>query len=201
MSRRYEKEFLISELKRFYSINKRIPKARELTNKNGFPNWISYRTHFGSLKNALTLAELPLGTFRIRPKRYSDLSLILLIGEFLTRFARYPSYSDLNKRGDFIEYPHVRTYESRFGGLKNAIGIYKHILSLPKYDEEQAKEIIKASKKHSKLTKFKVSCNPTEDNISLSLNDINHILISLEGIYCDTCNNVKSKLMKVKERK
>ena len=198
MGYKYTKEYLINELKRFYDTHGRIPKSRELSNKNGYPNWISYRSYFGSLRNALKEAGLSLDTFRIRPKRYSNVTLIKLLLKFKKEFGRYPLFSDLNKRGNVIEYPHVRTYEFRFGSLNNAIIIAKEV----EYDDEHrtasiktlAKEVIETNE-FFKLGKF----NLNKETVKLTLNEINHIIVALKGIHCDTCKNARTKLMNKKK--
>ena len=73
----YDKQFLLDELNRYYEEHGRIPKARELNNRSGYPNWISYRKYFGSLYKALIAAGLPVTTFRFRPKFYTNKELIL----------------------------------------------------------------------------------------------------------------------------
>ena len=51
-------EELISELHRFHRENNRVPKASEMTRKNGYPSLQAYITHFKTFNNALIRARL-----------------------------------------------------------------------------------------------------------------------------------------------
>ena len=58
MGKTYTDEELISELQRFYKEKGKVPIAHDMTNKNGYPSYYSYMTHFETWNNALIVAEL-----------------------------------------------------------------------------------------------------------------------------------------------
>lgn len=60
----YDKEFLISELHRFYDENDRVPMSSDMLAKNGYPAAGAYQSHFGTWNNALEAAG-----FEINKKR------------------------------------------------------------------------------------------------------------------------------------
>lgn len=53
----HNKEFLISELQRFYRENNKVPIQKDMQAKFGYPSFWSYHSHFGSFNNALEIAE------------------------------------------------------------------------------------------------------------------------------------------------
>ena len=55
---KYNKEFLISELKRFYKENGRVPTQKDMSPKNGYPNGTLYRQYFDSYNKALEITKL-----------------------------------------------------------------------------------------------------------------------------------------------
>ena len=195
--RQYDKDFLLAELKRFFVDHGRIPRTRELNNTSGYPNWISYRTHFGTLCKALVAAGLPIDTFRIRPKEYSSAGLIQLLLNYKNEFGTFPGFSDLNKRGKVREYPHVRTYESRFGSLPKAVEIAVMIEEDGDHKSVTIESLANAAAEASKMERFKISDDliGSTDDFRLSLNEVNHIIKSLEGVYCRTCEKIKIKLI------
>ena len=198
MGKHYDREYLLYELKRFYKENDRIPKSRELNNSNGYPNWISYRTYFGSLRNALVEAGLPIDTFRIRPKKYSNMDLLNLLVKYKSEFGKYPTFSDLNKRGKVREYPHIRTYEYRFGTLPNAIELAESMLNAGEHSDITFETIDALVESNRKMRISLSKDKPTiYDKLSLTLNEINHLIKALENIYCGTCQRVKNKLIKI----
>jgi len=197
MGKYYSTKFLLLELQRFYNEHARIPKSRELNNSNGYPNWISYRARFGSLKTALSQAGLPLDGFRIRPKRYESVELINLLLKYRDKYGRLPEYSDLNKRGNAVEYPHVRTYESRFGSYQNALRLAMSVESDAVHGDVTLETVVASVEKMHKESTFKIVSNANVDisSLTLSLNEINHLLKGLENIYCETCKNIRYKLL------
>ena len=52
----YTKEFLISELQRFYNENGKVPGALDMNTKAGYPYASAYQYHFNSWNNALIAA-------------------------------------------------------------------------------------------------------------------------------------------------
>lgn len=52
------KEFLISELQRFYRKNGRSPRQVDMQRKFGYPNYKNYQNWFGSFNNGLEIANL-----------------------------------------------------------------------------------------------------------------------------------------------
>ena len=63
MSKKYTKEFLISELHRFVKENGRIPTKLNMQKKFRYPSMSAYYTHFGSWNNALKEAGLELNQY------------------------------------------------------------------------------------------------------------------------------------------
>lgn len=53
----YTKEFLISELQRFYNENGKVPGALDMNTKAGYPYASAYQYHFNSWNNALIEAD------------------------------------------------------------------------------------------------------------------------------------------------
>ena len=57
---KYTKEFLISELQRFYDENGRVPTSNDMKVKFGYPSTWSYINCFGTYNNGVEAANLPL---------------------------------------------------------------------------------------------------------------------------------------------
>lgn len=58
MSEKYDDEFLISELQRFYIENTKVPTMKDFQLNKDFPSECTYKLHFGTWNNALRLAGL-----------------------------------------------------------------------------------------------------------------------------------------------
>lgn len=56
MSKKYTEQELIDELHRFVRENDKIPKAIEMSNKNGYISYQTYANHFGSFNNGVEKA-------------------------------------------------------------------------------------------------------------------------------------------------
>jgi len=58
MTKKYNDEFLISELQRFVKENGRVPTTRDMTSKSGYPSHSAYVNHFKVFNAALEIARL-----------------------------------------------------------------------------------------------------------------------------------------------
>lgn len=194
MKAKYDNKDLLNKLVEFYNAFGRIPKSRELTNENGMPNVATYRNRFGSLREAFVAANLPITGFRIRPKFYSDIELLYLLNRFEQANKRLPNYSDLNKTEGASSYPHVRTYEKRFGSFSNALllaQVLKEIEQGKELDDfaTRVKEFVAANKS------VDISLSSYSDEIKLTFLEIEHLILTLDSVYeCDICSSVLKKL-------
>lgn len=68
MRKKYTKEFLISELKRFYNENGRSPTSKDMKVGDRFPFIYNYINCFKTWNNALKAANLPLNQYQYHPK-------------------------------------------------------------------------------------------------------------------------------------
>lgn len=62
----YSKEFLISELQRFYKENGKSPRRVDMQPKLGYPSYQAYKNHFGSHNNALEIAKLKTNQIKLK---------------------------------------------------------------------------------------------------------------------------------------
>jgi len=110
---------LLQELHHFYKEYGRIPKTREL--KGNWPNASTYRNRFGSLREAVIKAGLPFDDVVVRPYKYKDEELLQFINEAADILGRVPVYTDFWKKKPFHKFPHVKTFENRFGTFPKAV--------------------------------------------------------------------------------
>ncbi len=110
----YNKEILISELKRYYA-EYGVPTARGLKRTFGYPGYDSYLKYFGSLENALKEA----GIFeKLNTDKYTDEQLIDKLKEYVIKYGKVPTQIDIDKNPG---YPSVGTYQRHFGSWNNAL--------------------------------------------------------------------------------
>ena len=64
--RRYDDEFLLNELKRFYNIYGRSPTYNDFVTNKNFPCTNAYQKHFGTWNNALQLAGLNINHMQVK---------------------------------------------------------------------------------------------------------------------------------------
>ena len=182
----YTDKQLLDGLRRFYTLNQRLPKAKELTQANGYPAWSTYRQRFKSLKVAFMIAGLPIAKIRTRPKRYNRVDLLNRLLQYRLLHGNMPLYSDLNKRGEFVDYPHVRTYEAHFGSYNIAVAIceilYKNKQELTEENIEQCREVLAIHAGHS-IKMIKVG----------SL-EVKHLKEALSDVHCMVCENLIKRL-------
>ena len=182
-------DFLLSELLRFYAEFSKIPTSRDLVSSNGYPSWSTYRNHFGSLGKALEKAELPVNTYRVRPKSYENKELVNYLLEYKEEFGSFPTYSDLNKKGIFVYYPHVRTYEKRFGSYDKAIQVAVE-MSLTG-DTTNINRVVK----NNVRVEVPVRAQANQE-LTFTIEEIDHIIESLHQVYCVVCQGIRNKLIK-----
>jgi len=189
---KYNKEVLKHMLQEFYKLHKRIPKSKEFFSGYGLASIATYKSNFGSIREALEYAGLPTGSFRNRPKSYNDMELLYLFIRLQTILGRDVTYSDLN--GVSEDFPHIRTYEKRFGSFANVkmlSDILSNIDDLDKLDEfaEYVRTFVEGTKK------TKVKAVTYTDDTSLTYEEIDHIILALEEVYdCFICKSALNKL-------
>ena len=117
--KQWKDDELLLELHKFYKECGRVPRTREL--KGEYPNASTYRKRFGSVRNALLEAGLPVDNVVRRPYAYTDVELLDFIYEAAEKLGRIPVYTDFQKKKPFENFPHVKTFNNRFGSFQNAI--------------------------------------------------------------------------------
>ena len=134
-SKGYDPNFLLEELKRFYTNNKRVPISKDLDYKDcGYPSRKTYVKHFGNLNNALKLAG-----FNIKEKpNYRDKKyLIDEILRYLELYGKQPSPNDIDSNPDF---PCKYYYTEVFGSWSNALREANLTPRTTYYSDEELKE-------------------------------------------------------------
>ena len=108
-----DKEFLISELRRFVLENGRNPTIFDMTSKNGYPYSFAYIKQFGSWSNALITSKIKMNKNLI-DKEF----LISELQRFKLENGRNPRSSDMQIKNS---YPNYNIYQKYFGSWFNAI--------------------------------------------------------------------------------
>jgi hypothetical protein len=106
-------EYLISEIKRFYKENERIPVQSDFKGNLEYPDVNKYQRRFG-WNNALKLA----GFNPNKVDCYSKEELIELLHKFYEKNGNIPRMEDFS--GNY-EYPSCEPYINRFGSWNNAL--------------------------------------------------------------------------------
>lgn len=142
--RKYNDDFLISELKRFVEENGKIPSYNDMCSKNGYPSSIVYAKHFGSWNNALKLVGFE--TY----KQYTNKELLDELYRFVEENDRVPTTSDFNSNKNF---PSSSVYQKRFGSWNDALIEAKiEINKICKYDNEfLISELNRYTKENNKI--------------------------------------------------
>lgn len=110
----YKGDFLINELKRFYSEFKRIPTQKDFEGRDGYPSRKTFTNHFGKFNNALRLAGFDV----IERPEYTKEFLINEIHRFIKEFGKQPSCDEMDKTEG---YPSREAFRKLFGKWNNAI--------------------------------------------------------------------------------
>jgi len=66
MSKKYDDEFLLNELKRFYNETGKVPIKYDFDHNTMFPSSITYSNHFGSWNNGLQLAGFDVNHIKLK---------------------------------------------------------------------------------------------------------------------------------------
>lgn len=104
---------LLDFLRSYYEKNGKIPVLEDFSNNPEYPNYGTYRNHFGSWSNALKLA----GLYR-QNKKYTDEELLNYLKAF------YEENKIIPRMNDFVSntgYPGYSIYQTRFGSWNNAL--------------------------------------------------------------------------------
>ncbi len=88
---KYTKEFLISEMQRFYKANGTAPRCVDFQNKE-YPNYKTYQNHFGSWNNALIKAGLQK---TLEFNNYTKQDMLDIGLEYYNKTNKIPSVTDL----------------------------------------------------------------------------------------------------------
>lgn len=130
-------EELLDELRRYYFENG-VPTSRGLSPKNGFPSSNNYYKRFGSLKNAIELAEIEIPEkeqWLFDRCSLSDDEIKRQIKEYVESFIssgkKLPTRDEINSQKSL---PSTAVITKRFGGLNN---LYREL----GYDENHNHEI------------------------------------------------------------
>ena len=102
-----ERDFLISELRRFQEENGRLPFQKDMCAFDGYPSAYRYYKEFGSWNNAIKEILMPERDF-----------LIAELRRFQEENGRLPLQKDMC---EFDGYPSFHRYYKEFGSWKNAI--------------------------------------------------------------------------------
>lgn len=119
-----KKEFLISELKSFYNINKRIPTSREMRAKNGHSSEAVFRKYFGSLGSACLEAGLEIPNEKkwlYERERYSDKYMLECLKretdlKIENNGAKLLTFEEIDKNSNM---PSALSYSRRWGSIEN----------------------------------------------------------------------------------
>jgi hypothetical protein len=145
--RKTNKEFLISELQRFYEEFGRVPISKDFNNLKGYPSRKTFSNHFGSFGNALVAAgfeyrglenyrrtkQFPKGIYQFNEEQLKE-----CIEEYIETYGEMPSLKDIER---IPEYPTRHDFRKLFGGYNKALIAFgyrpKHITN---YSDEELKE-------------------------------------------------------------
>lgn len=89
----------------------RLPKSKEIDANPMLPTANTLRSRFGSLKNALDLAQ---DRLRSNKHKYTDKELLDLLRELGEKKGRMPTVADVRADPNM---PSVSTYMAHFGGI------------------------------------------------------------------------------------
>ncbi len=127
MSEKYTKEFLISELHRFYKENNRIPTFRDMGTKNGYPAAPTYQRYFGTWNNAIQSAN-----FHTYGSLYSKEELIYELKQYFIENNKVPRMLDFVDTSKYTSYVHfIKVFGTWNNGLIEAgLTPNKHTLTV-----------------------------------------------------------------------
>ena len=111
---KYTKETLISLLHSLYKELGRVPVAKDLRSRSGYPNNSTYINRFGSWNNALVAAGFTIN----KVSSLSQEDVLLSIKEYVHIFNDIPFYQSFQNNKDF---PSASSVERLFGSWNNAI--------------------------------------------------------------------------------
>jgi len=109
---KHSREFLLSEVVRFYETNNKLPAQRDMCNRLGYPSWKYYLIEFGKWKNVIKESGI------VVEEKYTDEYLLNELQRFHKEFGKAPTTKELAKvRG----YPSVGMYYKRFTTWEEAL--------------------------------------------------------------------------------
>lgn len=152
---KYNKEFLLSKIKEYININKKVPTMKDMTIFLGYEPKIYYIEVFGSWNNALQELNLPLN----QVSHYSDEFLESEFHRFVAEHGRIPTYMEFNNS----EYPSFWCYQNRFESWNNAVKSYGYNIQSDIYNFEVMKE---------QLLKFCHKIKKNENRTIITISDI-----------------------------
>lgn len=124
----YDKDFLISEIQRYFSENGKTPVCSDFDKKgSGYPSRKTFEKHFGSFGNALVEAgfeyrgienfqrkkSLPKGIIKFTKEQIKE-----CVDEYINMFGEIPSLKEIIK---IPNYPDRADFRRLFGGFNNAL--------------------------------------------------------------------------------
>lgn len=110
--RKYTREFLISELHRYFENTRNVPKHSDIGGE--YPSYCIYRNYFGSWNNALLEAGFDLHSMQ----NYTNEYLISELQRYVTVNGVVPSAPNMTRSSGF---PASSVYVKRFGTWNNAL--------------------------------------------------------------------------------
>lgn len=120
---KYSDEELLNIIKDYYT-NVGFPTQREFNSKNGLPCYVTYYNRFGSFKNAVLMAGIPIPPERERyfnRDKLTDEEMLYLLKYYTEKKLKNNLYLLTNEDIDGIpNMPSSSTYMTRFGGVVEA---------------------------------------------------------------------------------
>jgi len=113
----HSKKELLKALRSLYLKLKRSPRREDLGRKNNIASSTCFAKRFGSVNNALRLANIPINKTQ---KEYTKKELIRLLRSSAKKLGRTPRRKDIYSDNSM---PDPNTYKNRFGSFNNAIRI------------------------------------------------------------------------------
>lgn len=110
------KDYLISELKRYVKENNKNPRLIDFYKNKEYPSVHYYEKVFSGWNNALIEAGLPIN----QVLQHDDDFLQSEFNRFFEKHGRIPTYAEFNNS----EYPSFWCYQNRFGSWNNAVIAY-----------------------------------------------------------------------------
>jgi len=102
--KKYKKDFLIDEIKRFVNEFNRVPNMKDFENLEGYPARKTFTNHFGNYNDAIRLAGFePVGkNLKEFDEKYRNKDyLTRIIQDYISKYDKTPTLREINKEVDF----------------------------------------------------------------------------------------------------